>query len=51
MSDVVINPLAKETVEKDDKFTVPVLLKAKTKQGKVALDNALMAKGLDVNFH
>ena len=51
LSDVVITPLAKETLEKDNKFTVPVLLKAKTKQGKVALDKALRAKGLDLNFH
>ncbi len=51
LSDVVITPLARETVDKDDKFTVPVLLKAKTKHGKVALDKALRAKGFDVNFH
>jgi hypothetical protein len=51
LSDVVITPLAKETFEKNDKFIVPVLLKSKTKQGKVALDKALKTKGLDVNFH
>ena len=50
LKDIVITPLAKETVEKNGKFVVPVLLKAKTKIERDSLDKKLK-NHFDTNFH
>ena len=50
LKDIVITSLAKETVEKDGKFVVPVLLKAKTKTERDSLDK-IIKNHYDTNFH
>ncbi len=50
LKDIIITPLAKKTIEKDGKFVIPILLKAKTKTERDSLDKKLK-NHFDTNFH
>lgn len=51
LRDVVITPLSKSTIIKDEKHLIPILLKTKNRDQKFNLDTTLKANDLNPSFH